>query len=96
MSEQHRAGRPERDQPGVAPVIAALSVRAAEIRIAELARAERRLRGLTDTEREIVDDVTRSLVSALLREPTARLKEAGAEGARCAEAVRYLFALGND
>jgi glutamyl-tRNA reductase len=57
-------------------------------------RAERRLRGLTGTEREIVDAITRRVVRALLREPTARLNAAaGAEHARYAEAIRHLFAL---
>jgi glutamyl-tRNA reductase len=99
MSEENWSGKPdesrERDQGEAGPTIAALGAWADGIRAGELVRAERRLRGLTGTERAIVDAVTRRLVSALLREPTDRLKAAaaGPEGARYAEAVRHLFAL---
>jgi glutamyl-tRNA reductase len=66
------------------------------MRAAELARAERRLRGLTTTERETVDTVTKSLVCSLLREPSRRLSAAGAERLSCAEAITHLFALATD
>ena len=95
MGDEHRDADAGCDQAGVAPVIVALRARADAIRTAELARAERRLRGLTTTEREIVDSVTKRLVCALLHEPTARLKAADTEGANYVDAIRHLFALDN-
>jgi glutamyl-tRNA reductase len=70
------------------PLIEALGIWADGIRARELERAERRLRGLTETERELVDAVTRSLVDALVRDFAERLNEtAGAEPARCARTI---------
>jgi glutamyl-tRNA reductase len=96
MGDEYRAAEGGRDHTEIAPVIAALSARADAIRIAELARAERRLRGLTTTECEIVDTVTKRLVCALLREPARRLNAAGAERLGYSRAIRHLFALDTD
>jgi glutamyl-tRNA reductase len=97
MPTGDRSGRPDtvhgRDQGAAARVIAALLAQAEEIRVDELARASRRMRGLTETEREIVDTVTRQLVSSMLHEPTARLCAGGPDGRAHVEAVVYLFAL---
>ena len=73
-----------------APVVTALRRRADEIRVAELARAEGRLAGLSETERREVETLTAQIVSKLLHEPTVRVKEAPAGHA---EALRSLFAL---
>ena len=80
----------------VAPLIAQLHDRADEVRVAELARARRRLAELTPEQAEAVDALTRQLVAKLLHEPTVRLKtDAGtARGERNAAALRDLFDLG--
>jgi len=97
MSTGDLSGRPDtargRDQAAAAHAIAALRAQAEEIRVDELARASRRMRGLTETEREIVDAVTRQLVSSLLHEPTARLCAGGPDGPALVRAVVHLFAL---
>jgi glutamyl-tRNA reductase len=93
MGDKHPAAKAGREHTAVRAVIAALSARAEAIRRAELAGAERRLRGLTTTERDIVDTVTKRLVCALLHEPTARLNAAGPEGADYVGAIRHLFGL---
>jgi len=78
----------------VVPVVAALRRRADTIRERELARAEPRLRALTDAERRNVEALTARIVNELLHEPTVRVKEAAAVGAEAyAEALRELFAL---
>jgi glutamyl-tRNA reductase len=96
MGDEPRAAEGRCDPAVAALVIAALRARAGEIRTTELARAERRLRGLTSTEREIVDTVTKSLVCALLRDPVRRLSTAGAELLNHCEAITHLFALDID
>jgi len=78
----------------VVPVVTALRRRAEEIRTAELARTEPRLRTLTDEERSEVERLTTQIVNKLLHEPTVRVKEAASEGTEAyAEALRELFAL---
>ena len=54
-----------------------------------------RLADLTETERETVEALTRSIVAKLLHEPTARLKEAAgtARGELFADALAALFDL---
>jgi glutamyl-tRNA reductase len=83
---------------GVVPAIAALRGRAEEIRSAELARARRRLAGLSPEERRAVEALTVQIVNKLLHDPTVRLKDAaaGADGSAYADAVRHLFALDAD
>ena len=51
---------------------------------------------LSERELELVDAVTRSLVTRLLHEPTLRLRDAAADGPRHLESVRHLFALDAD
>jgi glutamyl-tRNA reductase len=78
----------------VVPVVAALRKRADTIRERELARAEPRLRTLSDADRRNVEALTAKIVNELLHEPTVRVKEAAAVGAEAyAEALRELFAL---
>jgi len=78
----------------VVPVVTALRRRAEEIRTAELARTEPRLRTLTDEERSEVERLTAQIVNKLLHEPTVRVKEAASDGAEAyADALRELFAL---
>ena len=93
-AERFRAWQASLD---VVPAITSLRRRAEEIRIAELAKAEGRLEGLSDAERRTVDSVTAGIVNKLLHLPTVRLKEAAAaEGPLYADAVRHLFGLGDD
>ena len=78
----------------VVPVVAALRKRADTIRERELARAEPRLRTLSDADRRNVEALTAKIVNELLHEPTVRVKEAAAVGAEAyADALRELFAL---
>ncbi len=78
----------------VVPVVAALRKRADTIRERELARAEPRLRTLSDSDRRNVEALTAKIVNELLHEPTVRVKEAAAVGAEAyADALRELFAL---
>ncbi len=82
----------------VVPAIAGLRRRAEEIRAAELARARARLAGLSPRELTAVESLTAQIVNKLLHVPTVRLKEAAAapDGAARADALRYLFDLGDD
>ena len=82
----------------VVPAIAMLRELGERIRMAELARAEHRLDGLSPSERKAVESLTTQIVAKLLHAPTVRLKEAAvaAEGVGYAEAVRHLFGLGED
>jgi glutamyl-tRNA reductase len=77
--------------------ITALRQRAEEIRVREVTRAESRLRALSPREREAVEAVTAQIVNKLLHAPTVRMKQAATEGdaEQYADALRYLFALGD-
>ena len=81
----------------VVPLIRQLRGRAEELREAEIARAMRSLRHLSDEDRATVDNLTRQLLNKMLHAPTARLREAAAEGREgdIAQAARYLFGLDN-
>jgi glutamyl-tRNA reductase len=80
---------------GVTPVIAGLRARAEQIRVAELARLDARLAGLSEAERRAVETVTAQILNKLLHLPTVRIKAAGetADGPLYAAAARYLFGL---
>jgi glutamyl-tRNA reductase len=76
------------------PVVTALRRRADEIRARELAKAQPRLRELSEGERREVEAVTAKIVNELLHEPTVRVKEAASAGTVAyADALRELFAL---
>ena len=74
---------------GVVPAIASLRGHAEQIRVDELAKLD----GLAPGERETIDSVTSQILAKLLHLPTVRLKEAGDDGAKYADALRYLFGL---
>lgn len=78
-----------------APLIASLHGRAEEIRRAELARSEARLRELDPRQRAAVEALSKAVVAKLLHEPTVRVKDAAGtvRGERLAEALRTLFDL---
>jgi glutamyl-tRNA reductase len=79
----------------VVPVVSALRRRAEAIRAQELARAEPRLRRLSEEDRRDVEVLTAQIVNKLLHDPTVRVKEAAArpDGSDYAAALRELFAL---
>jgi glutamyl-tRNA reductase len=79
------------------PAIASLRRRAESIRAAELAKAEGRLGGLSESERRTVESLTTQIVNKLLHVPIVRLKEAAAtEGTGYVETARDLFGLGDE
>jgi glutamyl-tRNA reductase len=81
----------------VVPAIASLREHAEAIRTAELAKAEGRLEGLSESERRTVDSLTSQIVNKLLHGPIVRAKEAAArEGVGYADALRHLFGLDDD
>lgn len=79
-----------------APLIAALRERAEAHRAAELGRHSKRLAHLDETQRQLIDSITRGIVAKLLHEPSVRLRnQAGTpQGERNAAAVADLFDLG--
>jgi glutamyl-tRNA reductase len=78
-----------------APLIAQLHERAASVRSGELARFEHRLQALSDRDRELVEQITRSIEAKLLHPLTQRLRDdAGTpRGERNAAALRDFFDL---
>ena len=79
-------------EPVARDVIAALRERAEAIRREELQRLDGRWDGLRPDDRLRVELLTRAIVEALLREPTARLR-AGALDDADLDSARFLFAL---
>ena len=79
----------------VVPAITSLRALAEQIRIAELDRNDGRWEGMTEHDRERLDQLTRSMLNKLLHRPTVRLKEMAADGDPNghAEAVNDLFGL---
>jgi glutamyl-tRNA reductase len=81
----------------VVPAIASLRERAESIRSGELAKAESRLEGLSESERRTVESLTTQIVNKLLHVPIVRLKQAAAaEGSGYVEVARDLFGLSED
>ena len=81
----------------VVPAIASLRERAESIRSGELAKAESRLEGLSESERRTVESLTTQIVNKLLHIPIVRLKQAAAtEGTGYVEVARDLFGLPDD
>lgn len=90
--EEFRAWYRGRD---VVPLIRELRGRAEEVRAAETARALRALRHLDPADQAIVENLTKQLLNKVLHSPTARLRDAAADGRSDAmtQAARYLFGL---
>jgi glutamyl-tRNA reductase len=81
----------------VVPAIASLRDWAERIRSGELAKAEGRLGGLSDSERQTVESLTTQIVNKLLHLPIVRLKQAAAtEGSGYVEVARHLFGLSEE
>jgi glutamyl-tRNA reductase len=79
----------------VVPLIRQLRGRAEELREAETTRALRGLKHLSAGDQAAVENLTRQLLNKVLHAPTARLREAAAQGREgdIADAARYLFDL---
>ncbi len=79
----------------VVPLIVQLREQAERVGQAELERALRRLEGLSDRERKVVEMMAHRIVNKILHRPIVRLKERAAEreGYQYAEVIRDLFGL---
>jgi glutamyl-tRNA reductase len=80
---------------GVVPTIVDIRKQAHGVREAELERALRRMKGVTDQDQEIIQAMTKRIVNKLLHHPTICLKEhaSGSDAYRYAEVARDLFGL---
>ena len=76
------------------PLIRALGERAESVRSEELARALRRISGLADDDREVIDAMTRAIVKKLLADPISYLREL--EDLESASAVAKAFDLSDE
>jgi glutamyl-tRNA reductase len=74
-------------------LIDALRDRAEAIRREELSRLDGRWDGLCPEDRRRLEVLTRSIVEALLREPTDRLRADGCGDGADIDSARFLFAL---
>jgi len=79
----------------VVPTVAAIRAKAEAIRQAELAKAYKRLGGLTEKEIKTVEAMTSAIVNKMLHGPTNRLKQSVGEddGVMYIEAARHLYGL---
>lgn len=82
----------------LAPTIVALRKRFGQVAEDELRRALLRLEGISDSDRAVLEAMSRSLVNKLLHQPMAQLKAGagGPDGALLIDAVRRLFAIAED
>lgn len=82
----------------LAPTIVALRKRFGEVAEEELRRALPRLASLTESDRTVLEAMSRSLVNKLLHHPMIELKAGAGEpdGALLIDAVRRLFAIEED
>ncbi len=80
-----------------APAITSLRERAEAIRQSELARIDSQWETLSDSDRERLDALTKSIVNKLLHEPTVRARAAAeggdGEALRHLDSLRHLFGL---
>ena len=95
VAEEVLAYRGLRIEAQLAPTVAALRSKAAEVVTAELSRLDGRVPELTEQAREEVARTVRRVVEKLLHSPTVRVKELATEpnGHGYAEALRELFDL---
>ena len=82
----------------VVPTIRALRDRSEAVRQAEMERALRQLGHLSAEDQLAIDALTRTLLNKVLHAPTARLREAAANGRGTAviDTARYLFQLDHE
>ncbi len=95
VSEETGSFEATRRAASVAPTVVALRAMATELVESELARLDRKLPGLDDTQRHEVARTIRRVVDKVLHTPTVRVKELAADpgGPTYADALRELFAL---
>jgi glutamyl-tRNA reductase len=95
VADEVRAYRGLQIEAQLAPTVAALRSKAAEVVAAELSRLDGRVPELTEQAREEVAQTVRRVVEKLLHSPTVRMKELASEpnGHGYAEALRELFDL---
>jgi glutamyl-tRNA reductase len=95
VADEVLAYRGLRVEAQLAPTVAALRSKAAEVVAAELSRLDGRVPELTEQAREEVARTVRRVVEKLLHSPTVRVKELATEpnGHGYAEALRELFDL---
>ncbi|HEY3004429.1 MAG TPA: glutamyl-tRNA reductase [Kribbellaceae bacterium] len=95
VHEETAAFEASRRAASVTPTVVALRAMASSLVEAELARLDRRLPDLDDTQREEVAHTIRRVVDKVLHTPTVRVKELAADpgGPTYADALRELFAL---
>jgi glutamyl-tRNA reductase len=87
-------GPKSRQQPAEPAATADALLRKAEaIRKAQLDLTLKKLRGLTQAQRDSLDAMTRALVEEILHEPLGRVGGCNDEGESYAEIVRQLFHL---
>jgi glutamyl-tRNA reductase len=79
----------------VLPLILQLRHRAESIRLSEVARAQRKLSGLSPEDEAQIDALTRSIIQKILHHPTVRLRQAAQTplAAEYADLTRSLFGL---
>jgi glutamyl-tRNA reductase len=79
-----------------APLVAQLRERAEEIRRAEIDRFASRLGSFDESQRAVLDAITKGIVAKLLHNPSVRLKDGAGtpQGERNAATIRDLFDLG--
>lgn len=80
------------------PVLTTFRSRMDRVREQELAHAMRKMGHLSAQDREAVEHFSRALMNKFLHEPSVRLRAAAANGRGLAvvDALRYLFALGDE
>jgi len=95
VGEETLAFEATRRAASVTPTVVALRTMASGLVETELARLDRRLPDLDDSQREEVARTIRRVVDKVLHTPTVRVKELAADpgGPKYAEALRELFAL---
>jgi glutamyl-tRNA reductase len=76
-------------------VLTAMRARMDEVRAKELADALRHLPRLSEADRAVVEELSKSLMNKFLHEPTVRLRAAASNGRGLGvvDTVRYLFGL---
>lgn len=95
VAEETAAFEASRRAASVTPTVVALRAMASSLVDAELARLDRRLPGLDDSQRGEVARTIHRVVEKVLHTPTVRVKELAADpgGPTYADALRELFAL---
>ena len=85
------------ERSGSEDTVRMLHTRAARIRDAELDRAMKRLDGITDRDKKVIEELVSAVASKMLAAPTTRLRKASREGETdLIEAAQRLFELKED